>query len=251
MIALQEERVRDTKTTLLVLFAATGVLLLLACVNVAHLLLARGSARQVELAVRRAIGASRGRLVRQLLIESLVIAAIGTAAGLLLWMWATMGLRALVPEGFGEAGRAQLNVQVLAFAAFAAVITVVTFGLVPAIRLTRVSLGTVTRTQLTHVTGRAATGRALIVLQVALAVVLVVGAGLLLTTMDRLRGMAPAFATSDLVVARIDLPRRTYKRTARRIGASSGSSSNASRGSRASKRRRWPHGSRYGRKRQT
>ena len=211
VIALQEERVRDTKTTLLVLFAATGVLLLLACVNVAHLLLARGSARQVELAVRRAIGASRGRLVRQLLIESLVIAAIGTAAGLLLSMWATMGLRTLVPEAFGEARRAQLNVQVLGFTVCATVITVVTFGLVPAIRLTRVSLGTVTRTQLTHVTGRAATGRALIVLQVALAVVLVVGAGLLLTTMDRLRGMAPAFATSDLVVARIDLPRRTYE----------------------------------------
>jgi putative ABC transport system permease protein len=210
VISLQDERGRDTSTTLLVLFAATGVLLLLACVNVAHLLLARGAARQVELAVRRAIGATRGRLMRQLLTESLAIALIGAAGGLLLAMWTTMGVRALVPDNFGDARAAQLNVQVLGFTIAAASLTVLAFGLVPAIRLTHISLGAVTRTQITHVTGRATTGRTLIVLQVALAVILVVGAGLLLTTMNRLRGMAPAFATNDLVVARIDLPRRTY-----------------------------------------
>lgn len=208
--SLQEEQVRDTKTTLLILFASTGVLLLLACVNVAHLLLARGSARQVELAVRAAIGATRGRLIRQLLIEGLLIASIGAAAGLLLAMWTTLGIRSLVPDAFADARRAQVNLQVLAFTIAAAVATVAAFGLLPALRLSRVSFSSVMRTQVTHVTRRAAAGRTLIVLQVALAVILVVGAGLLLTTLARLRSMAPAFATSNLVVARVDLPQRTY-----------------------------------------
>ncbi|HJR58054.1 MAG TPA: ABC transporter permease [Vicinamibacterales bacterium] len=210
VFSLQQEQVRDTKTTLLVLFAATGVLLLLACVNVAHLLLARGSGRQMELVVRSAIGASRGRLIRQLLVEGLVIASIGAAAGLLLAMWTTVAIRSLVPDAFADARRAQVNLQVLGFTLAATVTTVAAFGVFPAVRLSRVSLGGIMRTQATHVTGRAAAGRTLIVLQVALAVILVVGAGLLLTTMGRLRGMAPAFTTSNLAVARIDLAQRSY-----------------------------------------
>jgi putative ABC transport system permease protein len=208
--SLLEDQVRDTRKTLLILFAATGVLLLLACVNVAHLLLARGSGRQMELALRSAIGASRARLIRQLLVEGLVIASIGAAAGLLLAMWTTVAIRSLVPDAFADARRAQVNLQVLGFTIAAAITTVAAFGLIPAVRLSRVSLGGLMRTQATHVTGRAAAGRTLIVLQVALAVILVVGAGLLLTTMERLRGMAPPFTTSNLAVARIDLAPRSY-----------------------------------------
>ena len=208
--ALHDEQVRDTRTSLLILFAATGVLLLLACVNVAHLLLARGAARSVEFAVRAAIGATRGRILRQLLVESAVIAGIGAAAGLLIALWATLGIRAIVPDAFADARRAQVNLQVLGFTVLAAVATVTAFGLAPAIRLSKISLGSVTRTQLTHVTGRARSGRTLIVLQVALAVVLVVGAGLLLTTLVRLRAAAPSFTTANLAVGRVDLARRSY-----------------------------------------
>jgi putative ABC transport system permease protein len=210
VVSLHDDGSRNSRTAVLVLFGATAALLLLACVNVAHLLLARGTAREAELAVRAAIGATRARLLRQLLSESVVLAGIGAAAGLLIALWTTLGLRSLVPDTFAEARRAEVNLQVFAFAVAATFATVALFGLLPAIRLSRVSLGSTTRAQATHVTRRATSGRPLIVMQVALAVILVIGAGLLVGTMVNLRQMAPSFATRDLVVGRVPLPAAKY-----------------------------------------
>ena len=218
VVSLQSDGARHSRRAVLVLFWATAALLLLACVNVAQLLLARGAARDGELALRAAIGASRARLLRQLLSESLVLAFAGAVGGLLVAMWTLFGVRSMIPDAFADARRAELNLQVFGFAATAALATVVLFGLIPAVRLSRAPLALMTRSLGAQVTRRAAAGRPLIVLQVALAVVLVIGAGLLLNTLFNLRDRTPAFASSTLVTGRVALPSAKYETgAARRI----------------------------------
>ena len=210
VFSLHEELARGSRRTLLMIFAATGVLLLLACVNVSHLLLARGVSRRDEIAIRAALGASRGRIARQLVIESLVLAFLGAAVGIIVAMWTTVGLRAIVPESLADVARASVDGAVLGFTVLVATLTALVFGVVPALRVSSVPLAQVARARARNIAARTSGGRVLIVLQVALAILLVVGAGLLLASFTRLRGVDPGFDTSNLVVARIALPDRAY-----------------------------------------
>jgi len=210
VFGLQDDLVRTNRPTLWIIFAATAVLLLLACVNVAHLLLARSSARRAEVAVRSALGATRGRLARQLIAESLVLAVAGAAAGVLVAIWTMVAIRSLVPDSLEEVRRASVDVTVLLFTGGMSLITALLFGTLPALRLSAVPLAQVARAQPANVSTRTGSGRLLIVLQVALAVVLVVGAGLLLGSFARLRSVDPGFDVNNLVVARIALPQQGY-----------------------------------------
>ena len=185
---LREEIAGKTQTALILLLCASAALLLIACVNLANLLLSRGAARGREVAVRAALGAGRGRLVAQFLTESLVLAALGTLAGLALALPAMRFLERLVPEAMGAA-RLTLDWRVLAFSAAVAVAAALTFGLAPALRGSRVAPQEGLRDG-----GRGTAGarshwfqHSLIVVETALAVVLLTCGGLLLQTFQHLR----------------------------------------------------------------
>ena len=185
---LREEIAGKTQTALILLLSASAALLLIACVNLTNLLLSRGAARGREVAVRAALGAGRGRLVAQFLTESLVLAALGTLAGLALALPAMRFLERLVPEAMGAA-RLTLDWRVLAFSAAVAIAAALTFGLAPALRGSRLAPQEGLRDG-----GRGTAGarshwfqHSLIVVETALAVVLLTCGGLLLQTFQHLR----------------------------------------------------------------
>jgi putative ABC transport system permease protein len=199
-----------TRRALLLLSGATSILLLIACANVASLLLGRAAARRREIAVRLAIGASRGRLVRQLIAESGVLAAVSGLLGVLLALWATTVVR--IPPtlargrnfygAVGEFANPSLDWRVLCFAVALCAFTVLLFGMVPALRATRADLVNDIKdgTPRTHSGGTHLRLReAVVALQVALAVVLLVGCGLLLTSYSRLRQTPLGFDPSQLL----------------------------------------------------
>jgi putative ABC transport system permease protein len=199
----------DIRTPLLVLFAAAGFVLLIACVNVTNLLLTRAAGREREMAVRSALGAGRATLLRQLLMESAVLALAGALVG---WFVATAGLRAvlvLVPDfyGFGRIGGVRMDHAVLAFTALVAFATTLLAGLAPAIHAAqhagRVAAGS-TRVSATRRVRR--WREALMAAEVALALVLLIGTVLLIRTFLVLRPASPGFEARDRMVARIQLP---------------------------------------------
>jgi putative ABC transport system permease protein len=198
---LKDKVVGDVRATLLVLFGAVGCVLLIACANVAHLLLARASTREREFAVRCAIGASRNRVVRQLLTESVTLSLAGGAAGVLL---AFGGVRAFTALGATSVPRLQtmtLDGRVLIFATALSVLTGLIFGLAPARALARINVSHGLRTEERGSTSAGAsrgTRRLLIASQVALALVLLVGAGLLLRSFVALRAVDPGFSPDRL-----------------------------------------------------
>jgi putative ABC transport system permease protein len=212
VVGLHEQTVGRVRPAILVLLGAVGFVLLIACTNVANLLLARASSRERELALRTAIGAGRGRLVRQLLTESLLLAGLGGAAGLALG-WA--GLRALVRLAPADLPRLQaiaVDGSVLAFTAGVAILTGVLFGLVPAIHTARTDPGRTLKDG-----GRGSTGpggllrRALVVVEVALAVVLLVGAGLMLRSFARIQEVDLGLQTDGVLTARVALLGEAYR----------------------------------------
>jgi putative ABC transport system permease protein len=213
---LRDTIVGDVRPALLILLGAVGFVLLIACANVANLLLARGAARAKEMAVRRALGASSGRLTRQVLTESLVLAAIGGGAGIVLALWGTSALMALSPPDLPRAEQVGVNGPVVAFAAVIALLTGVLFGLAPALQARGVSLGSVLREG-----GRGGTGDrvgrlrpVLITVQVALALVLLVGAGLLVRSFAALQATDPGFRTENVLSFRLTLPGARYPNAA-------------------------------------
>lgn len=201
------------RPALLALSAAVGCLLLIACVNVANLVLARAATREREFSVRAAIGASRGRLLRQVMVESAPIALLGGAAGIAL-AWA--GLRALLvllPQGMVPAeAQIEINASVLGFALLLCLACTVAFGVAAALaRSTEVSSEALREGGGGTASRRAQRVRgALVVTEVALAVTLLVGAGLLLRSLDSLRRVDLGFETSHLLLANLRLPERTY-----------------------------------------
>jgi predicted permease len=204
---------RQYSDALLVLMAITGVVLLIACANVANLLLARGAARQREIAIRMALGSGRGRLIRQLLTESLVLSLTGALLGVLFAQW---GARLLV--GFLSAGPDSvfldltLDGRVLGFTAGAAILTALLFGLAPAWKGTRVDPQTAMKANARGVIegSRFGLGKALVVLQVALSLLLVVGAGLMLTTFFRLERVDAGFDREHILLTSVDLRNGHY-----------------------------------------
>jgi len=210
---LLESMVGESRPVLLLLSAAVGFVLLVACANVANLLLARGTGRLKELALRAAIGADRGRLIRQMLTESAVLSLLGAAGGLVLALWATRALSVLAATGLPRADQIGLDGTVLAFAIGAALLTSVVFGLLPALHLSRSDLNESLKEG-----GKqqgAAIGRAsrelLIVAEVALSVVLLVGAGLFARSLRQLQQVDPGFQAEHVLSMEVSLPVARYE----------------------------------------
>jgi putative ABC transport system permease protein len=211
------------RPVLLVLLGAVGCVLLVACANVANLLLARAAGRAREVAVRAAVGASRARVARQLLAESLALAGAGGAAGLLLAAGAVRAFAAAAPADLlgadALAGGVGVNGAVLAFTLGVTALTGVLFGVAPAVQASRADVRGVLRAGARGATadrGRQAVRRALVVAQVALALTLLVGAGLLAQSFARLRGVAPGFDPARVLTLTLTLPPATYPRDPQR-----------------------------------
>jgi putative ABC transport system permease protein len=216
--SLHEAMVGKSRRALLVLLGAVGLVLLIACVNVANLLLARVAAREGELAVRMALGAARARVVRQLLTESVLLAVLGGAAGVALASMSLDALLALQPEGVPRLAEVQVDRAVLAFAAGLSLLTGLLFGAFPAVQMTRRAAGVSLREGGRTIAGgrghRLRSG--LVVGQMALAMMLLAGAGLLIRSFVQLRHVDPGFSSESALTFRIALPVSAYEEEARK-----------------------------------
>ena len=203
--------VRDVKTALWVLVGAAGFVLLIACANVANLLLARAADRRREIAIRAALGAGRLRVVRQLLTESLLLAGAGGGVGVLLAAWGLDALLALAPRDLPRVGAVALDRGTLLFALAATLLTGLLFGLTPALQLSNADLNEALKASGGQRGAyRQRAGKLLIVSEVALAVVLLVGGALLLLTLWQLRRVDPGFDRRDAVAVTIQLSEKKY-----------------------------------------
>ncbi len=210
-LPLREDMIGDVRVALYVLFGAVACVLLIACANVGNLLLARALVRGREMAVRTALGASRGRVVRQLLTESVVLGALAGVVGLLLALVGTKALIALVPENIPRAATIELDGVVLAFTLGMSLLTGVFFGLVPALQASQANPANALRDGARgNVGGKHRLRNSLVVVEVALALVLLIGAGLLLQSFARLGQVDPGFRTERLLTARVSLPDSGY-----------------------------------------
>lgn len=213
---LADNMISDVRTALYVLLGAVGFVLLIACANVAGLLMARGTARRREIAVRTALGAGRSRLLAQLLTESLVLALAGGIGGLLLGSWLLSALIQLAPDNLPRLDEVTLDWRVALFTLAATVIVGVIFGLAPALQASKPALNSNLKEGGRSGTARTGARSVLVVTQVALALVLLIGAGLMLSSLFRLRSVDPGFRTSELVSVELPLPQIRYKETQQR-----------------------------------
>jgi putative ABC transport system permease protein len=218
---LQEMIVRNVRSSLWILVGAVGFVLLIACANVANLLLVRATARQREIAIRSAIGAARGRIARQLITESMVLSLLGGALGLILGVIGIRALLALNPGNIPRVGvggdAVGVDLRVLAFTGVISVVTGLVFGLFPALRAARIDLSAT----LKESAGRSGTGfrqnktRAILVIsEVSLALILLVGAALMIRTFIALRAVDPGFDPRHVLTMRMSLTGARFEKTA-------------------------------------
>ena len=219
VVSLHEQTVGSIRPALLTLLAAVGVVILIACANVANLLLVRASVRDKEIAIRTALGAGRTRLVMQMLAESLVLAAAGGALGVLLAYLAIAPIQSLSAGGIPRARNISIDATVLAFATAVSILTGILFGLAPAWQVSRSTIGSVLKEG-----GRSSVGsggrwmrNALLVAEVAMSIVLLVGAVLLLRSFARLTNVDPGFEPERVLAFRVGLPPATYPEDHNRI----------------------------------
>jgi predicted permease len=219
-VPLLDSVVGHVRPTLLVLLGAVGFVLLIACANVASLLLSRTEGRRREMAVRTALGAGKGRLMRQLLVESVVLALAGGLVGVGLAMALTRLLVALRPQNIPRLDAIGVDLRVLAFALGASTVVGVLFGLLPALQATRLDVQSMLRQGGRGVAGGGRQGarRALVVGEVAIALVLLVGAGLMTRSFVRLLSVDPGYRVDHLLTVPIALPGSRYRENERVIG---------------------------------
>jgi len=204
VVPLQQQLVGDTRTTLLLLLGAVGLVLLIACANVANLLLARSAARTGEFAVRAALGASRAQIARQLIAESVLLSLVGGALGLLMATWAMRPLLAMVPGGLPRSENVGVNIPVLLFTFGVAVVVGLLFGLAPALKSSKMDLQMALKDRGRGVArGHHRSQRVLVMLQMALTLVLLTGAGLLFRTVRHLWEANPGFDTQHVVTFKV------------------------------------------------
>ncbi|HTG88253.1 MAG TPA: ABC transporter permease, partial [Pyrinomonadaceae bacterium] len=218
VVPLRTQFTGEIRRPLLILLGAVGFVLLIACANVANLLLARASARRREIAVRVGLGANRWRIARQLLTESVLLSVIGGTLGVLVAWWGTKALVALSPPALIDLQRVAVNLPVLGFTLAVAVITGLVFGLAPALEATRFDLHDSLKEGGKNVGGGGHRVRNVFVItQVALALVLLVGAGLLVRSLNRLQSVDPGFNAQNLLTVRVTLPTSRYEEEPKRI----------------------------------
>ncbi len=217
-IPLRDHVVGDVGRGLTVLLGGVGFVLLIGCVNVANLLLARHAGRETELAVRSALGAGRARIVRQLLTEALALGLAGGALGLLVAYWGRQALLALQPGDLPRLAETQIDHVVLGFCAALSVLTALLFGALPAFATTRRDPALALRQGGRGLlSGRGRLGRGLVVAEVALAVTLLVGAGLLLRGFSQLSQVDPGIQTANALTFRTALPEALYAEDSQRV----------------------------------
>ena len=212
VLSLHERMVGDIRPALLVLLGAVGLVLLVACANFANLLLARIATRAQELTIRAALGASRARLISQVLVESVLLALLGGTAGLLLGTWGVDALLALKPADLPRVENIALDARVLGFTFGVALLTGVIFGIFPAWQATRVKISSALAAGGLRTTrGSSRLRNLLVIAELALALVLLVGAGLLGKAFWRLTNVAPGFTPERLLTMRVELPEARYQ----------------------------------------
>ncbi len=219
LATLQERLVGGTRSSLLLLLGAVAFVLLIACANVANLLLARATARQKEIAVRTALGASRWRVIRQLLTESVLLSTVGGAVGLLLSLWLTKLLIAVSPPNSPRFDEIRPDTRVFLFTLALAVLTGLVFGLAPALQASRINLN-----ERLKEGGRMGGGSShnrvrsmMMVSEVTLSFVLLVGAGLLIKSFMHLRDVSPGFNSANVLSVRISLPSARFPKGEPRV----------------------------------
>jgi predicted permease len=214
LVPLHEWLVGDVRSALLVLFGAVGLVLLIACANFASLLMVRAVSRRQELVIRAALGAGRGRLIRKTLTESALLSVLGGAAGLLFAQWGTSMLLALRPEKLARLSGIHMDTRVLLFVLVVSVLTGIVFGLVPAWIAARADVAEALKES-----GRSTTAstmghgirKVLVTLELAVALVLLVGAGLLIRGFSRLRSLNPGFHSANVMTMYLQLPTTRYR----------------------------------------
>ena len=213
LVSLREQLVGGTRTTVFILFGAVGFVLLIACANVANLLLVRAAARQKEIALRTALGASRLRIIRQMLTESLLLSIAGGALGALLAVWGVELLVTLSANTLPPTADVKIDGSVLAFTFAISIITGLLFGLAPAFRTAKVGLIDSLKdgARGTEGTLRNRTRSLLVVFESAVAVVLLIGAGLLVRSLIALQSVDPGFDANNVLTLRIDLNNKKYE----------------------------------------
>jgi putative ABC transport system permease protein len=220
LVPLHTQMTGAIRTALLVLLGAVGFVLLIACANVANLLLARAATRQREIAIRTALGAGRARVVRQLLTESVLLAALGGVLGMGLAVWGVELLLALAPRDLIGLEGISVDYRVLVFTLGVSILTGLLFGLAPAIESSRLNLNEALKEGGrggTH-DGRTTRLRNLfVVAEIALALILLIGSGLMIKSFLRLQTVDPGFRTDNLLTARVLLPDTKYKEPEQRI----------------------------------
>jgi putative ABC transport system permease protein len=215
LVPLHEELVGNFRLAFLVLSAAVGLVLLIACANLANLVLAKASTRYREMAIRLALGATPGRLVRQLLTENILLALLGGSLGLILTRPAMKAIVALTPASLPRVGEIDIDARVLLFTLLISLSSGVLFGLMPTLNISKLSL-----TEELKGTGKGASDGSrknsvrnlLILAEVALSLLLLIGAGLLAKSFLRLQAISPGFAIKNLLVMRLSLPKAQYSK---------------------------------------